>query len=47
MENLVVILVNVTAKIMLKVCLVIIAWITILDSLTAKHVNAMLKALMV
>ena len=42
-----VILVNVTAKIMLKVCLVIIAWITILDSLTAKHVNVMLKALMV
>ena len=42
-----VILVNVTAKIMLKVCLVIIVWITILDSLTAKHVNAMLKAQMV
>lgn len=47
MENRAVILVNVTAKIMLKVCLVIIAWITILDSLTAKHVNVMLKALMV
>jgi len=47
MENCAVILVNVTAKIMLKVCLVIIAWITILDSLTVKHVNAMLKAQMV
>ena len=47
MESLVVILVNVIAKTILKACLVIIAKMTTLDSLTAKHVNAMKKGLMV
>ena len=46
MESLAVILVNVNVKIMLRVCLVIIVKMTILDSLTANHVNAMKKAQM-